>query len=263
MPGTQEKDSLTARLPRPPRRIRRRRGRLSILILGRVLTAPFVAVAAALAIYVLCDAAVMFLFPAEPAQIVDLWRDFKPHRGTQFYVKYRTTGTGFTGTDNALLQEFLGFHIGQPVKAHVFYFGRNNGYSLLDRSTLHYARYRMITWFCALFMGAIGWVLFYGIWLMPWRSRWLARWGEATFGAVTEKKIVHTNRRLLYCSLTYQFKVNGILRAHCIRISPQQYDAIAVGDLVTILFDPWRPNRNMVYDYCDYIAVRMVGEPVS
>ncbi len=149
MPGTQEKDSLTARLPRPPRRIRRRRGRLSILILGRVLTAPFVAVAAALAIYVLCDAAVMFLFPAEPAQIVDLWRDFKPHRGTQFYVKYRTTGTGFTGTDNALLQEFLGFHIGQPVKAHVFYFGRNNGYSLLDRSTLHYARYRMITWFCA------------------------------------------------------------------------------------------------------------------
>ncbi len=262
MPRTQEKASPTAHLPPPPRRVRRRRGRLSILILGRLLTFPFVAVAAALAIYVLFDAAVMFLFPAEPAQIVDLWRDFKPHRGTQFYVKYRTTGTGFTGTDEALLQEFLGFRVGQPVKAHVFYFG-HRGYSLLDRSALHYARYRMITWFCTLFVGAIGWVLFYGIWLMPWRSRWLARWGEATFGAVTEKKIVHTNRRLLYCSLTYQFKVNGILRAHRIRISPQQYDAIAVADLVTILFDPRRPNRNMVYDYSDYIAVKMVGEPVS
>ena len=139
------------------------------------------------------------------------------------------------------------------MKAHVIHLGPL-GYSALDRSLGAYARYRKILWFGAAFAMAIGGVLFYAIWLLPWRSRWLTRNGKATFGAVVEKTIVHGMRRHLYFTLTYQFKALGSLWAHRIRISPQRYDSAGVKDLVVVVFDPARPSRNIVYDYCDFIA---------
>lgn len=61
-------------------------------------------------------------------------------------------------------------------------------------------------------------------------------------------------RRRLSFTLTYQFKALGALQARRIRISPQRYDSAGIKDLVIILFDPARPSRNIVYDYCDFVA---------
>jgi hypothetical protein len=112
----------------------------------------------------------------------------------------------------------------------------------------------MILWYSASFALAIGWILFYATWLSPWRSHRLVRHGQATFGAVVEKSVIHGARRLLAFALTYQFKAHGTLRRRRIRIGPQRYDSAEVKDLVIILFDPARPGRNIVYDYCDFIA---------
>lgn len=216
-----------------------------------------VALAAALLAFAVLEPIVAFLFPAQPARIVDLSRDFKVHRGFAYRVQYQFDRSGFIGHDEVLPDEYRELQVGQAINAHVVHLGRF-GYSILDRSPGAYARNRMINWFCTAFAAAIGWVFFHAVWLMPRRARWLAQNGEATFGAVVVKSVVQRARRHLFCTLTYQFKVNGTLRARRIRVSPQRYDAAQLGDLITILFDPKRPGRSIVYEYSDFIAMRPV-----
>jgi hypothetical protein len=240
-------------LLRSPRVVRRKPGTLGPLLLGRILTAPVLAFFAALLGIVVLEPVVIFLLPAQPARIVGQWRQFKARRGTTYYIEYQFDRSGFVGRDEVLPDEYQAFQVGQTIKAHVIHLG-SVGYSALDRSLKAYARYRMILWFGAVFALAIGGVLFYAAWMLPWRSRWLAQHGEATFGAVVGKSIVHGRRRYLYFTLTYQFKALGALQARRIRISPQRYDSAGVKDLVIVLFDPARPSRNIVYDYCDFIA---------
>jgi hypothetical protein len=142
---------------------------------------------------------------------------------------------------------------GQPVRAHLVHIGAL-GYAALDRSARAYARYRRIDWFGALFAAAIGGVLYYGFWLAPWRTHWLTRHGKATFGAVVEKRVIQTTRRHQSFTLTYQFKAMGRLRSRRISVNDRRYDSAGVKDLVVVLFDPARPGRNIVYDYCDFVA---------
>ncbi len=240
-------------LLRSPRTARRKPGTLGPLLLGRILTTPVLAVCVALLGLVVIEPIVVFLLPAQPARIVGQWHEFSGRRGTAYYVEYKFDPSGFTGRDQVLPDEYAAFAVGQTVLAHVIHLGPV-GYSALDRSPRGYAHYRMIAWLGASFAAAIGGVCFYGLWLLPWRSNWLARYGVATFGAVVEKRVFHDHRRHLHFTLTYQFKAQGILRAQRIRISPQRYDSTDVKDLLIILFDPKRPSRSIVYDYCDFVA---------
>jgi len=240
-------------LLRSPRTVRRKPGTLGPVLLGRILTAPLLAVCAASVAIVILEPIVVFLLPAQPARVVGQWRESKGHRGTGCYIEYQFDRSGFTGRDEVLPDEYQAFQVGGAVKAHVIHVGPL-GYSALDRSLAAYARYRKILWFSAGFALAIGGVLFYAIWLLPWRSHWLTRYGKATFGAVVEKAIVRSGRRHFSFTLTYQFKALGSLQSRRISISPQRYDSAGVKDLVIVLFDPMRPSRNIVYDYSDFIA---------
>lgn len=254
MQAAQKADSPIPRaLLRSPRTVRRKPGTLGPLLLGRILTAPLLAASAAFIAFVILEPMIVFLLPAQPARVVRQWRESNPRRGTAYYIEYQFDRSGFTGRDEVRPDEYQAFQLGQPVNAHLIHLGPI-GYSALDRSLAAYARNRMIAWFSAAFALAIGWILFFAIWLLPWRSHWLTQYGDATFGAVVEKSVIHGPRRLLAFTLTYQFKALGTLRSRRIRISPQRFDSSGVKDLVIILFDPARPSRNIVYDYCDFIA---------
>jgi hypothetical protein len=254
MPGSQEVASpLPPALLRSPRGVRRKPGTLGLLLVGRILTAPVLAVAAALTGLVVLDAMVAVLIPAQPARIVGLSTDPKGRGGVAYYVEYELDRSGFIGRDEAQPLEYQTFYVGQAVKARVLHLGQL-GYSVLDRSLESYVGHRLILWLGALFALAIGGVLFYAIWLMPWRSHWLARHGKATFGAVVSKSIFHGGRRQVFFTLTYQFKAMGTLQSRRIRISSQRFDSSGIKDLVIILFDPKRPVRSIVYDYCDFIV---------
>jgi len=247
-------------LLRSPRKVRRKPGTLGPVLLGRILTAPVLVAIAALLGLVVLEPIVVFLIPAQPAKVVGQWRDFKARRGTGYYIEYQFDRSGFIGRDQVLPDEYRGLQVGQAVKAHVIHLGPL-GYSALDRSLKAYAHYRMIFWFAASFGLAIGGVLFYAIWLTPWRAYWLARQGQATFGAVVEKNIVHSGRRHFHLTLRYQFKAMGNLQARSIRVSSWRFDSAGVKDLVIILFDPKRPSRNIVYDYCDFVASPTAPDP--
>lgn len=248
----------TARtLPPAPRLVQRKPGTFALLLVGRILSAPFIAVAGALVVFAILDPAVVFLTPAQPVMVLNEWRDFHARGGMVCYVEYQFPQSGFIGRDEVLPNEFVRYSIGDAIQAHLIHLGRI-GYSALDRTPAAYARNRLIVWFCGAFALAIGVVLFHSIWFSPWRSHWLAKNGHAAFGAVVGKSIAQYGRRHISCTLTYQFKANGDLLAKRIRISPQRYDSAGVKDLVIILFDPRRPNRSIVYEYSNYLAVRVL-----
>ena len=236
-----------------PRTVRRKRGTLAPLLLARIFTAPLLAASAAILAVALLDPIVLFLLPAQPAHVINQTGQYKARRGTVYYIHYEFDRSRFTSRDQVLPAEYPTFPIGQPVKAHLIHLGPL-GYAVLDRSTGNYVRCRLVLWLGALFALTIGSALFHALWLTPRRAHWLTQNGQATFGAVVEKRILHTRRRHLHFSLTYQFKAHGVLRARQINISPARYESTGVKDLVIILFDPARPGRNIVYDYSDFIA---------
>jgi hypothetical protein len=254
MDQRQEVDSPIPRaLLRSPRVVRRKPGTLGPLLVGRILTAPVLLACAGLLGFAILEPIVVFLLPAQPARIIRQWRTSAVHRGIAEHIEYQFDRSGFVGRDEVLPGEYEAFPVGKAVKAHLIHVG-SLGYSALDRSAAAYSQNRKILWFSAAFALAISGVFFYALWLVPWRARWLTQYGKPTFGAVVEKSIVNRGRRHLYFTLTYQFKALGVLRARRICISPQRYDSAGVKDLVVILFDPARPSRNIVYDYCDFIA---------
>ena len=240
-------------LLRTPRTVRRKPGTLAPILLGRSLTAPLLIAAAVILSLTLFEPIVLFLLPAQPAHIVGQSNQYKTRRGTVYFIHYQFDRSAFTAQDQVLPNEYPTFQLGQPIKAHLIHLGPF-GYSTLDRSPKAYARYRMILWLGDLFALSIGGVLFHALWLSPHRAHWLTQNGQATFGAVVQKTILHARRRHLHFSLTYQFKAHGLLRARQINISPARYDSAGVRDLVIILFDPARPGRNIVYDYSDFMA---------
>jgi hypothetical protein len=244
---------VTRALPPAPRTVRRRRGTLSVFLIGRVLTGPLIAAAFGALAFIVLEP-MIFLLPAQPAHVIGMWRQFEARHGFAYYIQYQLDHTKFITRDEVLPAEFLAFHIGQEVKAHVLRFGPSR-YSVLDRTFAAYARYRMIVWFCAAMGLAISLTLFHALWLCPWRTRRLVQSGRATYGAVIEKRCLYGSRRTVSCALTYQFKAYGVLRARCIRVAPQRFDSARLGDLVVIVFDPARPNRSVLYDYCDFVAV--------
>jgi hypothetical protein len=240
-------------LLRCPRTALRKPGTFGFLLLGRILTAPLVAVAIVLLAFAVLEPILVFVLPAQSAKIIAQWPQQNSHHGIEYYIEYQFDRSGFIGRDQVLMGEFQAMAVGQEVKAHVIHFGEV-GYSALDRSLRSYSRYRGILWFGTLFSVAIGWILFQAVWYAPWRTHWLVRYGKATFGAVVSKSILHGGRRHMHFTLTYQFRAMGTLQARRIRITPQRYDAADLKDLVIILFDPARPRRSIVYDYCDFIA---------
>jgi hypothetical protein len=253
MTTLQETDSPIPRvLLRAPRSVRRKPGTLGLLLFGRVLTAPLLACCVALTAFVILEP-IIFMVPAQAARVVRLWSEFRAHEGTSFYIRYRFDRSAFIGQCEVLPEEYRNFQVGQAVNAHLVHLGVL-GYSVLGRSLSAYAHFRMILWFGAFFGAAIGAVVFYAVWILPWRSHWLTQNGKATFGAVVEKSMILGARRHFYFTLKYQYKAFGVLWARRINISPQRFDAAGEKDLIIILFDPARPSRNIIYDYCDFVA---------
>ena len=87
----------------------------------------------------------------------------------------------------------------------------------------------------------------YQLWVVPRQLRRLVREGQPVVGEVIGKKI-RTGRRGS-ASLRYRFESLGAPVEDWMLIRPEEFDAVAIGAKVTVLFDPDRPRRNVLYAY--------------
>jgi Protein of unknown function (DUF3592) len=129
------------------------------------------------------------------------------------------------------------------------------------------------TVFAALFWNAIMSVFVYMLYVRPWRLRQLVRWGWPTEGIVRH---VHRymNKGTKMVQVRYEYVVppdavqsGGVFTGKTSGTGPAA-EAFHVGSIVTVLYDPRRPKRNLLYALADFKAVtaptgQASGSPVS
>jgi hypothetical protein len=112
-------------------------------------------------------------------------------------------------------------------------------------------------WFMALFWNCILSVFLWFLYVQPWQIRRLVRWGQATEGIVRSMSVVSGKGGKTY-DLTYDYAAPGeeILgpTVYTRKMSSTRREAAAVipGDLVTVLYDPDKPWRSVIYRLSDY-----------
>jgi hypothetical protein len=93
------------------------------------------------------------------------------------------------------------------------------------------------------------------------RARRLVRYGLPTSGVVTEKTIQRGKSTTYY--LHYRFiperaendEAASHSRSAKTMVQKKDYESAQRGDVVTVLYDPVRPDRSLIYEFADYRAV--------
>jgi hypothetical protein len=115
-------------------------------------------------------------------------------------------------------------------------------------------------WLMALFWNGVVSVFVWAVYVHPWRVRRLVRWGQPTEGIV-RAVTVSINKNTKSYHVTYEYAAPGddllgpTLYTRKMTSTQKAAAATKVGDLVTVLYDPDRPKRSVIYRLTDYRAV--------
>jgi len=118
--------------------------------------------------------------------------------------------------------------------------------------------------FAALFWNGILSVFLYHLYYRPWWHRWMVRRGLPAAGLVREVK-QWTNKGTKVVRVRYEYAVpldghtpGGVFTGQMTGSGPQA-NRVAVGGIVTVLYSPRRPHRNLLYALADYKAVPLTS----
>jgi hypothetical protein len=106
--------------------------------------------------------------------------------------------------------------------------------------------------FAAMWNGMLVWM----VWMVlrdaqSWRR--LASHGTAVLGRITDKQMVHS-RGWKYI-LTYRFPGDGAEQEATMWVRRRDFEAIQVGQPVTVVFDPADPKNSLIYRCGEYAVV--------
>jgi Protein of unknown function (DUF3592) len=114
--------------------------------------------------------------------------------------------------------------------------------------------------FVALFWNSIMSIFVYMLYVRPWRLRQLVRWGRTTEGIVRGIQR-WTNKGNKYVKIRYEYVVPpeehspGGVFSGTTTGSASFGESIKVGSVVTVIYSPRRPKRNLLYALADFKAV--------
>jgi hypothetical protein len=112
-------------------------------------------------------------------------------------------------------------------------------------------------WLFALFWNGILSIFVWTVYLRPWRNRCLVRYGQPTQGIIREVKAQSGKGSTRY-RITYEYAVPSLDgtdgQVHSGKTSTTRKEGAyaSVGNLVTVLYDPRKPWRSVIYKYCEY-----------
>jgi Protein of unknown function (DUF3592) len=115
-------------------------------------------------------------------------------------------------------------------------------------------------WGIALFWNGILSLFVWALYVRPWQMRRLVRWGRPTEGIVRSATL-STNKKTKTYRFIYEYAVVGddVLQPTVFkrRMSSTQNGVAGIrsGDLVTILYDPRKPKRSVIYRASVYRAI--------
>jgi len=88
---------------------------------------------------------------------------------------------------------------------------------------------------------------------VPIRNKRLVRSGQPVIGQITEKRM-RGGKHGVTAFIGYKFSLGAPPRQfdNNQRVDGNYYNRLEVGDSVTVLYDPARPKRNVIYECCDF-----------
>jgi len=99
-------------------------------------------------------------------------------------------------------------------------------------------------------------VVLLGIGWQYWiRRRFLVQNGTAIASAITDKTIVRGKSSAYFIHFTFEAREGGSFSGKTVT-TRKNYDQAQVGQMITVIYDPMKPKRNMAYEYCDFEVVK-------
>jgi uncharacterized protein DUF3592 len=182
-------------------------------------------------------------------------------KGPYYTVDYvfAVDGAEYPGQTQTDAETYAGLREGQPIRVRVWEAAPAGGHSW-DGSEAG-----SLGGLAGICFGAVGWNAFLGvfIWFLyvrPWRRRQLVRYGVPAAGRVHAVKVSQEKGgpayRVYYTFTAGPSELFGGRRSGSVRVSPPK-DAsdVKAGDVLTVLYDPKRPRRSLLYRFAHHKAV--------
>jgi hypothetical protein len=110
----------------------------------------------------------------------------------------------------------------------------------------------------ALFWNGIMSIFLWFLYVVPWRQRQLVRYGVPTRGVVRAIAFCKDGkaeaRRITYDYTPGPSAVFGGQRSGSVKVTPAKAAEVKVGNVLTVLYDPRRPHRSVLYRLGNYRA---------
>jgi hypothetical protein len=170
-------------------------------------------------------------------------------KGITYDVQYRylISGNQVEGSDSVDQKIYARLQVGQAITVRAAMLGP------WPASEIPRRNYFASRWF--LWLWTIGWngfvlkLLYNGV-IIPRR---LVREGTAVLGQIVGKKMMR-GRSTVY-RLRYEYQpMGGDTITRTMDVTRKNFDAISEGQQAVILYDPMKPKRSTIYDYCSYQA---------
>jgi Protein of unknown function (DUF3592) len=116
-------------------------------------------------------------------------------------------------------------------------------------------------WFFALFWNGVMSVAVWFIYVRPWQVRRLVRWGQPTEGIVRAATVsIHKGTKSYHVTCEYaapadEDPLGPTVFTRKMTCTQKSAADVKLGNLVTVLYDPHRPKRSVIYRLTDYRAV--------
>jgi hypothetical protein len=238
----------------PPRQVKPRPGRWGRTYGVGLFVLLFLLVGVGVLAFLICDPVWLACSAPIPARITSL--SIGHFRGVHYVVEYAYVWDGRTIGDyqNISAATYQQLHVGETIKVHTLTVWGYH-FSETDISWRNYVADHDSLWPVA--------ILFIGISAFIFRTlfvpRRLVRDGHAVVGKIVDKQITSGKRSDIH-EISYEYIPQTIGSADTstghMKISSEDYDKAMTGQEVSVLYDPVRPNRSVVYEFADFAAVR-------
>jgi hypothetical protein len=253
-----------------PRRIRRRAGRGFFIGCTHIFVLPHMTVGVVVffvAVWLVLTSILLALFGTDVAGEVTQTHQGRSKSGPTYEVRYtfRIDETSYEASSSVNAAEFAALLEGTVVAVRVIPFLPHARPQLVAAGTNgHWAETGGLVFFATFWNGIMS-VALWSLYIAPWRLRGLVRHGTPTLGRITDKNIQHGKKQTTYV-VNYEYEVprqddEGLATDAIetlqgkMNVRSQDYGLISILDQATVLYDPKRPGRSVLYPYGDYGAV--------
>jgi len=236
----------------PPRMVRLRGGRGARVFGVRIFMLPHLLIGLAAAVILIGEPIWLFATPAILGKVTSM-QTSAGRRGMQHEVHYTYLWNGRTVTDQSRVSTaaYQQLQREKTIPLHAIDIGGHR-FSEVDVSAGQYAASRWFLWIWAfLWDGMMLLVL-----RQPRVARRLVSEGAAVTGKIVDKSTYRGKSARYTLRYEYAPPTGGTMGAltRNMTVTRGDFESVAVGQEITVLYDPNRPSNATIYEYGDYMA---------